>query len=44
MSLCDDRGLFATDKKMALNAAVAALRAIDAVSQSQKAPVSMQTN
>ena len=37
MSLCDDRGLFATDKKMALNAAVAALRAIDAVSQSQKA-------
>ena len=43
MSLRDDRGFFATDKEMSLNAAVAALRDIDAVSH-KKAPVSVQMN
>ena len=32
MSLCDDRGLFATDKEMVRRRSVAALRDIDAVS------------
>ena len=39
MSLCDDRGLFATDKEMARRRSRSCVEG-----QSQKAPVSVQTN
>ena len=44
MSLCDDRGLFATDKEMVRRRSVAALRDIDAVSHKNHRSACRQIN